>query len=119
MNGYLIAAYTATWIIHIAYVLEKHLDRLVHDGDMFDNDRSAMDGDVPTISAPRQRTRCTPRLHRPRRRIGCDGVRCDMAMLVLPEIFERSWGLAAEPFWPRAIFTQLPSPIAASWPPGM
>lgn len=33
----------------------------------------------------------------------CDGVRCDMAMLVLPEIFARTWGLAAEPFWPRAI----------------
>ncbi len=33
----------------------------------------------------------------------CDGVRCDMAMLVLPEIFERTWGLAAEPFWPKAI----------------
>jgi hypothetical protein len=33
----------------------------------------------------------------------CDGVRCDMAMLVLPEIFERTWGLKAEPFWPKAI----------------
>jgi hypothetical protein len=33
----------------------------------------------------------------------CDGVRCDMAMLVLPEVFERTWGLAAEPFWPKAI----------------
>ena len=33
----------------------------------------------------------------------CDGVRCDMAMLVLPEVFERTWGIAAEPFWPRAI----------------
>ena len=32
----------------------------------------------------------------------CDGVRCDMAMLVLPEVFERTWGLHAEPFWPRA-----------------
>ena len=32
----------------------------------------------------------------------CDGVRCDMAMLVLPEIFERTWGVAASPFWPRA-----------------
>ena len=31
----------------------------------------------------------------------CDGVRCDMAMLVLPEVFERTWGLRAEPFWPR------------------
>jgi len=33
----------------------------------------------------------------------CDGVRCDMAMLVLPEIFERTWGIPAQPFWPRAI----------------
>jgi len=32
----------------------------------------------------------------------CDGVRCDMAMLVLPDIFERTWGLPAEPFWRRA-----------------
>ena len=33
----------------------------------------------------------------------CDGVRCDMAMLLLPEIFERTWGIAAEPFCPKAI----------------
>ncbi len=33
----------------------------------------------------------------------CDGLRCDMAMLVMPEIFERTWGLAAQPFWPAAI----------------
>lgn len=32
----------------------------------------------------------------------CDGVRCDMAMLVLPEVFERTWGIAAQPFWPEA-----------------
>jgi len=32
----------------------------------------------------------------------CDGVRCDMAMLLLPEIFERTWGLTPEPFWPKA-----------------
>jgi len=32
----------------------------------------------------------------------CDGVRCDMAMLVLPDVFERTWGLHAELFWPRA-----------------
>ena len=32
----------------------------------------------------------------------CDGVRCDMAMLILPEVFERTWGRKAEPFWPRA-----------------
>jgi hypothetical protein len=29
----------------------------------------------------------------------CDGVRCDMAMLLLPDVFERTWGLHAEPFW--------------------
>jgi hypothetical protein len=32
----------------------------------------------------------------------CDGARCDMAMLVLPEVFQRTWGIAAEPFWSRA-----------------
>ena len=32
----------------------------------------------------------------------CDGVRCDMAMLVLPEVFERTWGIRADPFWPKA-----------------
>lgn len=35
----------------------------------------------------------------------CDGVRCDMAMLILPEVFERTWGLRAEPFWPNAILS--------------
>jgi hypothetical protein len=33
----------------------------------------------------------------------CDGVRCDMAMLVLPDVFERTWGRRAPPFWRRAI----------------
>lgn len=43
----------------------------------------------------------------------CDGVRCDMAMLLLPEVFERTWGPRARPadgsppvnrsFWPEAI----------------
>jgi glycosidase len=32
----------------------------------------------------------------------CDGVRCDMAMLLLPEVFERTWGVVPEPFWPKA-----------------
>jgi glycosidase len=32
----------------------------------------------------------------------CDGVRCDMAMLVLPDVFERTWGRKADLFWPRA-----------------
>ncbi|HTE34713.1 MAG TPA: alpha-amylase family glycosyl hydrolase [Chryseolinea sp.] len=33
----------------------------------------------------------------------CDGVRCDMAMLILPEIFGNTWGKPAHPFWPEAI----------------
>ncbi len=43
----------------------------------------------------------------------CDGVRCDMAMLVLPEVFKRTWGDRARPsdgtppvdapFWPEAV----------------
>jgi Alpha amylase, catalytic domain len=33
----------------------------------------------------------------------CDGVRCDMAMLVLPEVFDRTWGRRPQPFWPRVI----------------
>src|SRR4029453_9216820 len=32
----------------------------------------------------------------------CDGVRCDMAFLVLPDVFERTWGKRAPLFWPRA-----------------
>lgn len=37
-------------------------------------------------------------------RIGgqCDGLRCDMAMLVLPDVFERTWGRRPELFWPKA-----------------
>jgi glycosidase len=33
----------------------------------------------------------------------CDGVRCDMAMLLLPEVFQRGWGVTPAPFWPKAI----------------
>jgi hypothetical protein len=33
----------------------------------------------------------------------CDGLRCDMAMLLLPEIFYRTWGIQSEAFWPGAI----------------
>jgi glycosidase len=32
----------------------------------------------------------------------CDGVRFDMAMLVLPEVFERTWRRRAPLFWPEA-----------------
>jgi hypothetical protein len=33
----------------------------------------------------------------------CDGVRCDMAMLLLPDVFERTWQIKSEPFWPKAM----------------
>jgi hypothetical protein len=33
----------------------------------------------------------------------CDGVRCDMAMLILPDVFERTWGERPPAFWPDAI----------------
>jgi glycosidase len=32
----------------------------------------------------------------------CDGVRCDMAMLLLPDVFERTWGKPTPSFWPAA-----------------
>jgi hypothetical protein len=35
----------------------------------------------------------------------CDGVRCDMAMLILPEVFERTWGIRSRHFWPKATET--------------
>jgi hypothetical protein len=37
-------------------------------------------------------------------RIGaqCDAVRCDMAMLLLPEVFERTWSRPCQPFWSEA-----------------
>jgi glycosidase len=41
----------------------------------------------------------------------CDGLRCDMAMLVTPEIFERTWNLTCAPFWPAAI-----ARVKGSWP---
>ena len=33
----------------------------------------------------------------------CDGVRCDMAMLILPDIFEHTWGIPMQPFWADTI----------------
>jgi glycosidase len=33
----------------------------------------------------------------------CDGVCCDRAALILPEVFERTWGVPPEPFWREAI----------------
>jgi hypothetical protein len=32
----------------------------------------------------------------------CDAVRCDMAMLELPDVLQRTWGMKAEAFWPKA-----------------
>jgi hypothetical protein len=33
----------------------------------------------------------------------CDGLRCDMAMLALPHVFQRTWGVTPAPFWPKAL----------------
>jgi glycosidase len=33
----------------------------------------------------------------------CDGVRCDMAMLLTPEVFQRTWNISMRRFWPEAI----------------
>lgn len=33
----------------------------------------------------------------------CDGVRCDMAMLILPDVTQRTWGPPALPFWKENI----------------
>lgn len=33
----------------------------------------------------------------------CDGVRCDMAMLLLPEVYKRTWNIEIQPFWQSAI----------------
>lgn len=42
----------------------------------------------------------------------CDGLRCDMAMLILPDVFERTWGRRMDaPFWPGAI-----AAVRAAWP---
>ena len=33
----------------------------------------------------------------------CDGVRCDMAMLVMNDVFARTWGEAVGPARPRVL----------------
>jgi glycosidase len=35
----------------------------------------------------------------------CDGVRCDMAMLLLPDVFRRTWNIEAPEFWADTIET--------------
>ena len=32
----------------------------------------------------------------------CDGLRCDMAMLLLTDVFNQTWGIGIDPFWPDA-----------------
>ncbi len=47
----------------------------------------------------------------------CDGVRCDMAMLMTNEVFSRTWGLEApaEEFWPTVIRDDLIFIAEAYW----
>lgn len=33
----------------------------------------------------------------------CDGLRCDMAMLLMPAVFEKTWDRKMKSFWPEAI----------------
>lgn len=33
----------------------------------------------------------------------CDGLRCDMAMLLVPEVFNRTWNIPTKPFWTDVI----------------
>ncbi len=33
----------------------------------------------------------------------CDGLRCDMAMLIIPEVYKRTWRKDITPFWPHAL----------------
>jgi hypothetical protein len=47
----------------------------------------------------------------------CDGVRCDMAMLMTNEVFSRTWGLQApaEEFWPTVVHDNLIFIAEAYW----
>jgi glycosidase len=33
----------------------------------------------------------------------CDGLRCDMAMLILPDVFQKTWSIEIQPFWSDTI----------------
>jgi len=46
----------------------------------------------------------------------CDGLRCDMAMLVMNEIFGRTWGERAGIPQPKVYWTELISSIKSSYP---
>lgn len=47
---------TAPWTVSLAYVRVDTMDRLIHESDIFENDRSVVDGDSPTIAPPRAAT---------------------------------------------------------------
>jgi glycosidase len=46
----------------------------------------------------------------------CDGVRCDMAMLVTNEVFARTWGERAGPAPPGEYWPELIERVRAAWP---
>ena len=52
----------------------------------------------------------------------CDGVRCDMAMLIMNDVFARTWGARVGPhpsteYWPTVITAVREThPVSCSWP---
>ena len=51
---------TQPWTIRIRYVRPRGIDRLIHDGDIFENDRSVTDGRSPTILAVQEAPKPEP-----------------------------------------------------------
>src|SRR5690606_265202 len=47
---------TAPWTVSLAYVRGDARDRLIHESDIFEHDRSVVEGDSPTIAPPRAAT---------------------------------------------------------------
>src|SRR5690606_2920983 len=47
---------TAPWTVSLAYVRVEAMDRLIHESDIFDNDRSLVDRESLTIAPPRAAT---------------------------------------------------------------
>jgi len=46
----------------------------------------------------------------------CDGVRCDMAMLALDDVIDRTWGDRVDPAQPRPYWTEVIGGVRAHWP---
>ena len=46
----------------------------------------------------------------------CDGLRCDMAMLVLNEVFEKTWGMAASEDTPEEFWSEAMAAIRKEYP---